>query len=85
MRTATIGNHFENEDRNVSQWDQMDHVLAKLRQLQVNYTKKSVFPLISFHISRQILIPRVSGSWDRLLSIADASLFKDSTSMVNID
>jgi hypothetical protein len=40
MRLATIGNHFENEDRNVSQWDQMDRVLAKLRRLPVNYTKK---------------------------------------------
>ncbi|PLW56274.1 hypothetical protein PCANC_02047 [Puccinia coronata f. sp. avenae] len=63
MRLATIGNHFENEDRNVSQWDQMDRVLAKLRRLPVNYTK----------------------NWDQLLSIADASLFKRSTAMDDID
>ncbi|PLW38990.1 hypothetical protein PCASD_08457 [Puccinia coronata f. sp. avenae] len=39
MRMTTIINHFENADRNISQWDQMDCILAKLRRLPVNYTK----------------------------------------------
>jgi hypothetical protein len=51
MRMATIINHFENADRNISQWDQMDRILAKLRRLPVNYTKQSVFPLFLLHIT----------------------------------